>query len=62
MKFRKFENLLNILNTFLYIQACQLFRIANEAKAFAHKTAAEAWAQTEMALSGKFSIFYLFKF
>ena len=60
MELQKFENLLDILNIFLYIQACQLFRIANEAKAFAHKTAAEAWARTEMALSGKFSIFYLF--
>ena len=62
MKLQKFQNLLNILNTFLYIQACQLFRIANEAKAFVHKTAAEAWARTEMAPSGKFSIFYFIEF
>ena len=62
MELQKFENLLDILNIFIYIQACRLFRIANEAKAFAHKTAAEAWARTEMALSGKFSIFYLFIF
>ena len=62
MEFQNFENFLNILNIFLYIQACRLFRIANEAKAFAHKTAAEAWARTEMALSGKFSIFFLFSY
>ena len=56
------KNLLNILNIYHYVQACRLFRIANEAKAFAHKTAAEAWARTEMALSSKFSTlsFYIF--
>ena len=56
------RNFLNVLKIFLYIQACRLCRIANEAKVFAHKTAAEAWAQTEMALSGKlaFSFFFIF--
>ena len=45
---------------YIFFQACRLFRIANEAKAFTHKTAAEAWAHTEMALLGNYNFLILY--